>query len=80
MKLTIGRTTYFDAHPIVWKINDKYVETYFNSETRQLLTLGEEHYVYYKDVEELYKMKPDTWFNLLLKLVCMRSYSIPETV
>jgi len=55
-------------YDIIFSLNGNIVSSSFESETRQLLDVDGKCYVYYKDTQVLYRIKFDTYINLLLKL------------
>ena len=53
----------------VWTLNSEICMTHFISKTRQLFETIEGTFVYFLDEDKLYKLNPEKYFILLLKLV-----------
>jgi hypothetical protein len=61
----------------VWELDDKAVDSHFESGTRQMFEQDDKCYVYYKDDKLLYTITTESYIRLLLKLNRIESVLVP---
>lgn len=70
--------TNIGINPPILLLDTKITITHFECDTRQLFETEEGSFVYYKDVQRLYKIKLEVYNRLLIKCTTFMEYKTAE--